>query len=464
MKSQFQLAQSGNFEKQERWMGHEWKNMTTPNVPAIVKSTGLPEDALLKIGEAISSIPTGFHLHPKLESVMQRRKESFAAKQGFDWAAAEALAYGSLVLEGYNVRLSGQDSQRGTFSHRHSVLHDQANGDKYCQIENVHKFSAPFPGSQLGKFAAINSPLSENGVLGFEYGYSMESPKNYVIWEGQFGDFANNAQCMIDQYICAAESKWQRQSGIVLLLPHGYEGQGPEHSCARLERYLQLCDENPLIFPVTQQQRLVHQQLTNLQVVNITKPANFFHVLRRQVCRSYRKPLIVMSPKSLLRHPLAVSSLSDMTENSQFLPLLVDETKVTKANKIILTSGKVYFDLHEFRTKNSIKDVAILRVEQLCPFPFQEILDEFKKYFVQNGKAQQPKIVWVQEEPMNYGGWIHAYQRLKTVLKQLKQEGYDVKTMEIECVSRLPSGTPATGKRVVHVEEQAKIVKDAFSC
>ena len=306
--------------------------------------------------------------------------------QGIDWATGEALAFGTLLLDGHRVRLSGEDCQRGTFSQRHAVLIDQTNQNEYVPLNNIRGLEA---GGQAG-IEIYNSLLSEFGVLGFEYGYSLADPKTLVLWEAQFGDFANGAQVIIDQFIASGETKWLRMSGLVMLLPHGYEGQGPEHSSARMERYLQLCAEN------------------NMQVCNITTPANYFHALRRQLCRTNRKPLIIMTPKSLLRHKLAVSALADMQEGTRFLPV-IDETDPigapAKVRRVVLCSGKVYYDLLAERRERDLQDVAILRVEQIYPFPAEALAKALSPY-------KNAEIIWCQEEPENAGSWSFVDRRI----------------------------------------------------
>jgi 2-oxoglutarate dehydrogenase E1 component len=338
----------------------------------------------------------------------------FFKAKSLNWAAAELLSYGSLLLEDKPIRISGQDVQRGTFSHRHAVLHDANTNAAYNSLDNIDKKQA--------RFMIYNSLLSEFGVLGFEFGYTMANPNVLVIWEAQFGDFANGAQVMFDQFIATIETKWQRMSGLVMLLPHGYEGQGPEHSNARPERYLQLAAD------------------FNIIVANITEPSNYFHLIRRQLTWPFRKPLIVMSPKSLLRHPKAVSPITEFAKGS-FRELLPDNyaTK-TKVKKVLLCSGKIYYDLNEFREANKRKDIAIIRIEQLYPFPEIQLDDELAKY-------PKADFIWVQEEPSNMGYWSF-------VLRVYHKTLY--------LIARKPGSSPATGYHKQHDYEQKEIIETAF--
>jgi 2-oxoglutarate dehydrogenase E1 component len=337
------------------------------------------------------------------------------------------LAFGSLLLEGSRVRLSGEDSQRGTFSQRHAVLIDQTNQHEYVPLNNI----AP----EQAKIEIYNSLLSEAGVLGFEYGYSLADPRSLVLWEGQFGDFANGAQMIIDQFIASGESKWLRMSGVTLLLPHGYEGQGPEHSSARIERYLQLCAER------------------NMGVCNLTTPANYFHALRRQLRRNFRKPLIVFTPKSLLRHKLAVSDLSAMTEGSRFqfvIPEIDPIAPAEEVRRVVVCSGKVYYDLLTERRQNQINDVAILRLEQFYPFPEYTLGRALASY-------QRADVVWCQEEPENMGAWNFVDRRIEKVLSRL-----DSRVRRPIYVGRDAAASPATGSARMHAREQATLVAAAL--
>ena len=386
--------------------------------------TAITIDEVAKVGAALTHIPDNFHIFPKLKkTLLERRAHVFQNGGPFNWADGEALAFGSLLMEGMPVRLSGQDSRRGTFSHRLSVLYDVENRERYIPLNNL-------AGDQA-QFCVYNSPLSEAGVLGFDYGYSMDYPQMLCLWEAQFGDFTNGAQVIIDQFIAAAESKWQRPTGIVLLLPHGYEGQGPEHSSARLERFLQSCAED------------------NMQVCNLTTPAQYFHVLRRQMKRAFRKPLIIMSPKSLLRADFAVSHVDDFTVGA-FEEVL--ETPATAgadtATKVILCSGKVYYDLLAKRNADKIADTALVRLEQLYPLHVDKLKGILAAY--RNVK----KWVWCQEEPKNMGAWSYISSRLVEVLPVPQPVYY---------VGRKASASPAVGSLARHKIEQKEIVEKAFS-
>ena len=341
--------------------------------------TGIDPARLAELLRKQVTTPEGFTLHPKLKRLLRLKEEMADGKRALDWASAESLAFASLATDGHRVRISGQDAQRGTFSHRHAVMHDYETGDEYCPLQHLSLDQAPVE--------IYNSPLSEAGVLGFDYGYSLDYPCGLTIWEAQFGDFVNCAQVIIDQFISSAEDKWNRLSGIVMLLPHGFEGQGPEHSSARIERFLNQCAED------------------NMQVCNPTTPAQLFHLLRRQIVRKWRKPLIVMTPKSLLRHPKCVSTLEDLSPGTaeaprRFRRVLTDpEVGPGQAKRILLCSGKVYYDLLARREQLGRNDVAILRLEQLYPFPVDELAAALEPY------GDDATVTWVQEEPRNMGAW-----------------------------------------------------------
>ncbi|WP_455474129.1 2-oxoglutarate dehydrogenase E1 component [Bartonella sp. B30(2025)] len=397
--------------------------------------TGIALKTLKEIGQKLIETPQNFHVHKTIQRFLNNRAKMFETGEGIDWATAEALAFGSLCLEGVPVRLSGEDVERGTFSQRHSVFYDQENEERYIPLNNLQKGQAIYE--------VVNSMLSEEAVLGFEYGYSLVEPRSLTIWEAQFGDFANGAQVVFDQFISSAERKWLRMSGLVCLLPHGFEGQGPEHSSARLERYLQLCAED------------------NMQVANCTTPANYFHILRRQIKRDFRKPLILMTPKSLLRHKRAVSSLSEMGEKTSFHRLLLDDAeclkdsviKLQKDNKIrrvVLCTGKVYYDLYEEREKREIDDVYLLRVEQLYPFPAKALVNVLSRFL-------QAEIVWCQEEPKNMGAWTFIEPYLEWVLSHI-----NAKYPRARYAGRPASASPATGLMVKHLEQLAAFLEDAL--
>ncbi|KAA5545742.1 2-oxoglutarate dehydrogenase E1 component [Adhaeribacter rhizoryzae] len=405
-----------NFQNLEK----EWRNLRRSEPVDFESSpdTSISAEAIQKVGKALSSIPEGFKPLKQIEKLLKERQDMFFNQQSLNWAAAELLAYGSILLENKIVRLSGQDVQRGTFSHRHAVLHDAETNEAYNSLNYID--------ASQEKLRIYNSLLSEYGVLGFEFGYAMANPNALVIWEAQFGDFANGAQVMIDQFITPSETKWQRMNGVVMLLPHGYEGQGPEHSNARPERFLQLSAEY------------------NIVVANITTPANFFHVLRRQLAWTFRKPLIIMSPKSMLRHPLCVSPLQDFTSGS-FREVIGDNYAEPKAvTKILLCTGKLYYELLEEQQQNKRTDVAIIRIEQLHPFPHIQLEAELSKY-------SNPKVYWVQEEPSNMGYWAYMMRALR--LKNILTDG----------IARKASASPATGYHKVHGKQQREIIEKAFS-
>ncbi len=386
--------------------------------------TGVPLDQLRSIGLKLLETPEGFRLHPTIERrFLAARRKAIESGEGIDWAHAEALAFGALLVEGQGVRLSGQDSRRGTFSQRHSVLYDSETRDRHIPLQNLS------PGQ--GRFCVYNSLLSEAAVLGFDYGYSLLTPNVLICWEAQFGDFVNGAQVIIDQFIASAESKWMQPSHLVLLLPHGYEGQGPEHSSARLERFLQLSAEG------------------NWQVCNFSTPAQYFHALRRQLKRSIRKPLIVMTPKSLLRHPQCQSKLTDMAEDTAFQEVL-DDDKLTvppeRVTRLILCSGKVYYDLIKFREEQKLKNAAIIRIEQLYPLHW-----EMLKAIVARYPRAEKKLVWCQEEPRNMGAWTYIAPRLAEISRH-----------PIRYAGRERSASPAAGSKAVHTHEQQRLVEDAF--
>jgi 2-oxoglutarate dehydrogenase E1 component len=398
--------------------------------------TGLPLETLNTIGERITTAPEGFNVHRTIQRFLDNRRKAIDSGEGIDWATGEALGFGSLVLEGHPVRLSGQDSERGTFSQRHSVLIDQETEARFTPLNHIKDGQA--------RYEVINSMLSEEAVLGFEYGYSLSEPNALTLWEAQFGDFANGAQVVFDQFISSGERKWLRMSGLVCLLPHGYEGQGPEHSSARLERFLQMCAED------------------NMQVANISTPANYFHALRRQMKRDFRKPLILMTPKSLLRHKRAVSRLDEMGPGSSFHRLLWDDAQLLKGEKIklakdnkirrvVLCSGKVYYDLYEEREKRGVDDVYLLRVEQLYPFPVKALATELARF-------KNADVVWCQEEPKNMGSWTFVEPYLRWVLAR---SGMKVK--EPRYAGRPASAATATGLMSKHLAQLRAFLEEVFA-
>ncbi|WP_375673662.1 2-oxoglutarate dehydrogenase E1 component [Bartonella sp. AA18HLJMS] len=399
------------------------------------RTTGVELKTLKEIGQKIVEIPANFHVHKTIQRFLNNRAKIFETGEGVDWATAEALAFGSLCLEGAPVRLSGEDVERGTFSQRHSVLYDQENEARYIPLNHLQKGQALYD--------VVNSMLSEEAVLGFEYGYSLAEPRGLTLWEAQFGDFSNGAQVIFDQFISSAERKWLRMSGLVCLLPHGFEGQGPEHSSARLERFLQLCAED------------------NMQVANCTTPANYFHILRRQIKRDFRKPLILMTPKSLLRHKRAVSLLNEMGPETSFCRVLLDDAeclkdsviKLQKDNKIrrvVLCTGKVYYDLYEEREKKGIDDVYLLRIEQLYPFPAKVLVNVLSRFL-------QAEVFWCQEEPKNMGAWSFIEPYLEWVLTHINAQ-----YSRARYAGRPASASPASGLMVKHLEQLAAFLKDAL--
>ena len=407
------------------WLEGHWSGMSQPDPEAerIEHATAVHADTLKRIGTALSRVPAGFEVHPRIARQLEAKRAMIDSGEGLDWATGEALAFGSLLLEGHRVRLSGEDSQRGTFSQRHAVLVDQVNQNEYVPLNNIARDQA--------RIEIYNSLLSEAGVLGFEYGYTLADPRTLVMWEAQFGDFANGAQVIIDQFLASGESKWLRMSGLTLLLPHGYEGQGPEHSSARIERYLQLCAER------------------NMCVANLTTPANYFHALRRQLKRNFRKPLVIFTPKSLLRHKLAVSRLEEMSEGTAFrfvIPEIDTIATPDAVRRVVLCSGKVYYDLLAERREKGISDVAILRLEQLYPFPEKTLARELAPY----GNAE---LVWCQEEPENAGAWTFVDRRLEKALGGGRRPRY---------VGREAAASPATGSARAHAAQQTALVAEAL--
>ena len=425
-----QEFQAGNnyLPNKADWLEGKWSGLKkAPGLEERRGRTGVQIDKIRAVGNVMTSVPKNFEVHRKLQRVLDNRKKSLDEGANIDWSTAEQLAFGTLLIEGNPVRLSGQDCGRGTFSQRHAVFIDQNSEERYIPLSNITK--------DQGSFEVIDSPLSEAGVLGFEYGFSQAEPNALVMWEAQFGDFANGAQVIVDQFISSGEAKWLRMSGLVMLLPHGYEGQGPEHSSARLERYLRLCAED------------------NIQVVNCTTPANYFHVLRRQLCRDFRKPLIVMTPKSLLRNKLCVSNIEDMSEETSFHRVIFDDDNKTadkKIERVIICSGKIFYDLFEAREKNKLYNIRILRLEQIYPFPKNSL----QKYI---SKTPQAKIIWCQEEPENMGSWSFIDRRLESVLVNSK-----CKFNRPIYAGRPEAASPATGTMSRHLKEQKLLIDQAL--
>ena len=431
-----EFSSAKDYKAKMKWFDGVWSRFK-PEIGQDRRGvTGVDKKELLSIGKKITEIPKNFHIHKTLLKLFEIKRKMFTSNQPIDWATAETLAFATLLNDGFSVRLSGQDSGRGTFSQRHSVLRNQDNHERYIPLNNLSK--------NQKRFEIIDSLLSELGVLGFEFGYSLSEPETLVLWEAQFGDFSNGAQVVIDQFIASGESKWSRASGLVMLLPHGYEGQGPEHSSARLERFLQLCAQD------------------NLQVVNCTTPANYFHALRRQMHRNFRKPLIVMTPKSLLRNKKCVSNIDDFTKKNSFHRILEDHSylkgsnlielrKDKKIKKVVICSGKIYFDLLEAREKAKDDKTVFIRIEQLYPFPVKHLGKVLKRY-------SNAKFFWCQEEPMNMGGWNTARYYIDRTLKIIQ-----VKGEKVNYIGRNAAASPATGNLSKHLVEQKDILEKVFN-
>ena len=442
MKAAFQSYLSDEFEagKEYRpnkadWLDGKWSHLDRKDEDYQRGETSIPPKTMEDLGRALTTAPDGFPLHKTVGRLLEAKKKMFETGEGFDWATAESLAFGSLQLEGYPVRLSGQDSARGTFSQRHSAFINQDTEERYYPLNNIREGQA--------RYEVIDSMLSEYAVLGFEYGYSLAEPNALTLWEAQFGDFANGAQIMFDQFISSGESKWLRMSGLVCLLPHGYEGQGPEHSSARLERFLTMCGGD------------------NWIVANCTTPANYFHILRRQLHRTYRKPLIMMTPKSLLRHRMAISKTEEFTTGSSFHRVLWDDAQYGNSDtqlkpddqikRVVLCSGKVYYDLLEERDKRGLDDVYLLRVEQFYPFPAMSMVKELERF-------KQAEMVWCQEEPKNQGAWSFIEPNIEWVLGRIK-----AKHSRPTYAGRAAAASPATGLASQHKAQQEALVDAALT-
>ena len=430
LEEQFKTAKE--YKPKLEWYEGVWSRYKPEKGKDRRGATGVSLDKIKKIGEKITTIPKEFNTHPTIKKIFENKKKMFLTGKGFDWSTAEQLAFGTLLDEGYPVRLCGQDSGRGTFSQRHSVLRDQKDNAYYTPLNNISE--------KQKKYEVIDSLLSEMAVLGFEYGYALSEPSTLVVWEAQFGDFVNGAQIIIDQFITSGERKWARANGLVMLLPHGYEGQGPEHSSARLERFLQLCAQE------------------NIQVMNCTTPANYFHALRRQIRRDFRKPLIIMTPKSLLRNKKCISNIEDFTSKNTFHRVLIDHAdfkkynlitlkKDTKIKKVIMCSGKIYFDLIEARENIKNDEVFIIRIEQLYPFPVKKLALELKRF------KKNAKFYWCQEEPQNMGAWNTARNYIQWSLDYIK-----VKNREVYYIGRKAAASPATGYLKKHLAQQKEII------
>ncbi len=411
------------------WLQGVWQHIQPPNnknpLQDMTPETGVSQAVLKEVGNVLATIPENLIVNQRLLRLINTKKQLIDSGQDIDWATGEALAFGSLLVEGRRVRLSGQDVSRGTFSHRHSVWVDQETETKYIPLNHLNDHQS--------RFEVIDSPLAEASVLGFEYGVSLADPEVLVLWEAQFGDFSNGAQVIIDQFIASGECKWNRLSGLVMLLPHGFEGQGPEHSSARLERYLQLCAES------------------NMRVVNCTTPANYFHALRRQLCGETRKPLIVMAPKSLLRHKLAVSSFAEMETGTTFTPVFGDKIiKQSAAKRVVICSGKIYYELLQEREALELQDIVLVRLEQYYPFPEEPLVDCLKPY-------ANCEFFWCQEEPMNMGAWTFLDRRFDQILRRIGS-----KQTQFYYAGRVPAASPATGNSKRHEAEQMQLLQDAL--
>ena len=432
-----QFKNAKNYKPKIEWFEGTWSRYKPEKGKDKRGVTGYDIKLLKQISDKINTIPKEVNIHKTIKKILDNRKIAINSEKGIDWSTAESIAFGSLLSEGYPVRLVGQDSGRGTFSQRHSVLRNQIDNSRYIPLNNIS--------NKQKNFEVVDSFLSELAVLGFEYGYSLVEPNTLTIWEAQFGDFANGAQVVIDQFVASGERKWSRASGLVMLLPHGYEGQGPEHSSARLERFLQLCSND------------------NMQVMNCTTPANYFHALRRQMHRDFRKPLIIMSPKSLLRHKYCVSNLMDFSKQNSFHRVLWDHAidpksqgfvklqKSKKIKKVILCSGKIYFDLLEARENLKRDDLVFYRIEQLYPFPVKSLVKELKPY------AKSAKFYWCQEEPKNMGAWFFVRDYIRWTLDNIKANNKD-----ISYIGRSPDASPATGYAKRHSSQQKEIIKKVF--
>jgi 2-oxoglutarate dehydrogenase E1 component len=442
MKAAFQAKMNEEFEagkdykpNKADWLDGRWSHLDARQEEYDRGRTWIKPETMDDVGAALTRVPEGFNIHKTVGRLLEAKKAMFDSGEGFDWATAEALAFGSLATEGYPVRLAGQDCTRGTFSQRHSAFIDQKTEERYYPLNNIREGQA--------RYEVIDSALSEYAVLGFEYGYSLAEPNALVMWEAQFGDFANGAQIMFDQFISSGERKWLRMSGLVMLLPHGFEGQGPEHSSARLERFLQMCAED------------------NWIVANCTTPANYFHILRRQIHRSFRKPLVLMTPKSLLRHKLAVSRREEFLEGSSFHRVLWDDaehgssdTKLAaddKIRRVVMCSGKVYYDLLEERDARGIDDIYLLRIEQFYPFPALSLVKELDRF-------KNADFLWCQEEPKNQGAWTFIEPNVEWVLRRIK-----AKNKRPKYAGRAASASPATGLASQHKAQQAALVNDALT-
>eukprot|EP00934_Nitzschia_sp_Nitz4_P003808 Nitzschia sp. Nitz4//scaffold24_size164493//89289//92779//NITZ4_002331-RA/size164493-snap-gene-0.9-mRNA-1//1//CDS//3329544123//3798//frame0 len=448
--------------KPDDWLANNWVGFKGPSQMSRIRPTGVDIEMLRKIGVVAGTVPDDFKLHRQMKKIFQGRVEMAKAGTGIDWGLAEAMAFGTLLVEGNHVRITGQDVQRGTFSHRHAVVKDQDTEEEYAPLNHITQRMDPStpkhemedPDTQAG-LTCRNSILSEFGVLGFELGYSLENPNALVLWEAQFGDFVNGAQIMIDQFISAGEDKWLRQSGLVMLLPHGYDGQGAEHSSCRVERFLQQVDEDPHHIPDMAYEKKQQVQKHNWQVVNCTTPANYFHCLRRQVHRDFRKPLIVISPKNLLRHKRCVSTLEDMGPGTQFKRVITETDPEISENPeqvktLVFCTGQIYYELLNEREKRGRKDVALVRLEQIAPFAFDRVAQNVAKY-------DNAEVVFAQQEPKNMGAYSYCLPRIMTATREINGN-----EKRARYVGRSVSAAPATGMGSVHQREFDQIMKGVF--
>ena len=420
--NEFELSKSYKPNKAD-WLDGTWTGIKTASIDARRGKTSSTEDDIKILAKEIHTLPEEFTPHKRIKKIYNDRHQSIIDGINIDWATAEALAFATLLKDGYGVRLSGQDVGRGTFSHRHAVLYDQVNEERFVPLRHFRKDQA--------LFEIVDSFLSEFGVLGFEYGYSQADPKTLVIWEAQFGDFSNGAQTIIDQFITTGERKWLRMSGLTLLLPHGHEGQGPEHTSSRLERFLQMCAED------------------NIQVANCTSPANYFHILRRQMMRDFRKPLILMTPKSTLRHKGNTSSLKDFVNGSTFhrvLHNLLTDDEKRKIDRVVLCSGKIYFELQDHINELSLNNIHIIRLEQLYPFPYEALEEEIADF-------KNCEMIWCQEEPRNMGAWQFIEERIQSVLEKVTGK------IDLHFIGRRAAASPATGVFDRHLANQKNIIR-----
>ncbi|KAG7352639.1 2-oxoglutarate dehydrogenase E1 component [Nitzschia inconspicua] len=444
------------------WLSSKWTGFKGPGQMSRIRSTGVDIDMLRKVGITAGTVPEDFKLHRQMKKIFQNRREQAESGEGIDWGTAEAMAFGTLLIEGNHVRITGQDVQRGTFSHRHAVVKDQRTEEDFTPLNHITKRMDPScpkeemsgPDTQAG-FTCRNSILSEFAVLGFELGYSLENPNALVLWEAQFGDFVNGAQIMIDQFISAGEDKWLRQSGLVMLLPHGYDGQGAEHSSCRVERFLQQVDEDPHFVPDFNKDSRMQIQKHNWQVVNCTTPANYFHCLRRQIHRDFRKPLVVVSPKNLLRHKRCVSKIEDMGPGTTFLRVIPETDPSISKNadnvkKLVFCTGQIYYELLGEREKRGIDDVALVRLEQIAPFAFDRVAENVAKY-------KNAEIIWAQQEPKNMGAFAYVNPRIMTATREIN--GHEKRA---RYVGRPVSAAPATGMSRVHQAEYNDIMNGVF--